>query len=118
MRLFKFSMVALGMLASAHAFAGGKVQLKMVEDLTHDETRFELGLPVVEAVKPGITYVSWTGYSCLPETPAANYLKTEQGVELAASDKVTVGLGGTLVYKPELKKLDKSVQGSVSVKLW
>lgn len=102
---------------SATSLAGGRIELRLNEDVTHEQSVFELGLPIRAAVSQKINYVSWTGYACNPEAAEYNVAKTEQGIEIPLKH-VTVGLGGKLEYAPELKKLEKSLYASVSAKLW
>jgi hypothetical protein len=116
-RMRNLILALFGVLMSATALAGGSVELRMAEDVTHESTVFELGLPVREPIASQVTYVSWTGYACNPEAPEGNTARTEQGVELALKHAI-VGLGGKLEFSPELKKFQKSLYASVSTKLW
>lgn len=102
---------------SATAFAGGRAELRVTEDVSHNSTLLELGVPVREALTPDVDYVSWTGAECNPESTAAHGLKTEQGLEVNLK-KVTLGVGAKLHYLPEADLLQKSVYGTVSTKLW
>lgn len=102
---------------SAPVFASGRVLLKpSVNAETKDQT-YTLALSVYEPMLAGISYVGYLGVGERVDTFRGNWVKTEQGLEMAVG-KAAIGVGVNYKYTPSSKIDAFGYHGTISITLW
>ena len=112
----KSVLVAIAIMFSTAAFAGGKLTLKPSYHTKSEETNYMLGLSVYQPIMKSLAYKGWVGGE-LTQNKDEQWTKTEQGVE-AYYKRLAIGIGGSYEFDPHTKKVDPAIYSNVSVTLW